>query len=175
MIYNQIIINHKEKLFTIDQKDNHISNVKIEFDKLYTKHFNTDRGPSNSIFPIFTKKRDNLTTNNILSLSHDRDKRHKSGRNHIFNQIFGFAPTVEFSVDGWIYRQPGRFISLLTQNSLGESNFQNTIQGEWLITHIDHTYAPYDPATNTTGVYRNYICCNKIYSYRGIYGDDIGD
>ena len=149
--------NIRHKQFNIDNKDNHIENVKTAFDKIYTQHFHGLNGKPKSIFPINDKKLKNEVVTNLYSTSNSRDYRLKLGRNTIFNKVVNFAPALSFKTQGVTSRICGRFFSIFG-GPAADTKFQDIIQGEWFITHLVHSFSP--------GKYQNTITGIKFHSFK---------
>lgn len=149
--------NIRDKQFNIDNKHNHIENVKTKFQELYCEHFHGQAGKPKAIFPVNDLKTNNHLVTNLMSNNNDRDYRLKLGRNTILSKAVGYAPSISFTVVGLTKRIPGRFISLLGAPSM-DTKFQDIIQGEWFITHLTHTFEP--------GKYTNAVTGVKFYSFK---------
>jgi hypothetical protein len=145
-----------KKLFSIDLTDSSIDSIQKKFQSMYINPMYGEP-PTNSI-PISPEKQQNLIYNPVFSVFETKSLRIKDGRNRVFQKMLGLSNGLTFNLEGFSIRRSGRFISLVNTGAFPETAFQNTIQGEWFITQVVHTFIG-----NT---YRNDVTCIKPYIYK---------
>ena len=147
--------NFGKKTFAIDLTENNITSIQREFQSMYIDKM-YGKSPTNTI-PMNEFKTKNRVFNALFSPQQSISQRKKEGRNRVLEKALAFSHGINFNLEGMTIRRAGRFISILNTGSYPETAFQNTLQGEWLITQVVHVF--------TGNVYRHDVTAVKPYTF----------
>ena len=143
------------KEFLVEQRFSNIEDTRVFFYENYIKPMGGHK--PYPIFPLNETKKKNAVINNTFSTYTDFYSKLKEGRNKTLSRALDFATGISFTTEGFPHRRPGRFVTIVNDNALKDSVYQNIINGEWFITECTHIFQQ-----NT---YVNNLICIKPYTF----------
>jgi hypothetical protein len=159
--------NNGDGQFNIDCRGNHIALIRKKFKELYVSPL-AGEAPT-PVFPIDEQKYLNHAVQHVYDSGSTQTNRLKSGVNKVLSKALAYMPGVEFSTDGWTFRQPGRFMLLLDPSAQPGSPFEKFFNGEWFITQVKHAFR------FQYGQYNQQIACIKPHSHSMVVKDNAED
>ena len=78
----------------------------------------------------------------------------------MFNSL-GLNTTIQFSVRGLTHRKSGHFISISKSTDYYDSEYESKLQGQWLLTKVEHRFTKDSYTNNIFGVKINKLIVDE--------------
>lgn len=140
-ISNHFLVNYnvKNKQFNI-QMDK-VEDARDHIKDKYIKD-NVMSKDQSIIFPINNLAKDGYNTTVDYTLNFTESSRKSEGRNKVIISALFKNLGISFRALGATLRQPGRFIGIILGRYNNEQDYDNRLEGQYLITEVTHEFEP---------------------------------
>ena len=159
------IYDFKQKQFHIRLEESDSQANREYLQKSVLSNTKTDGEPGTSIVLNNAKKENKIVTHTFTNKSSKAGEA-LAGRNPMLKGAVFHGNTIKFSCKGFPSRQAGRFISIDRDTGLADSEFDDKVLGNYLVTNVSHVI---DGES-----YTNEVVAVKPYTYKTHeYNEDI--
>lgn len=155
--------NLSDKTFSVDFENNNIENIKKFIDQNYTQKLKLLTKPE-TLLTLNKTKTEIRAVNNIYSFAPDEISRLADSRNLILMSALFLNTGLNFTAPGSLIRQSNTFISVNSQRTGTNDEFQSKVLGQWFVYKVVHQF--------TEAEYNNQITAVRLHANSSIKVSD---
>lgn len=140
---------YKNKKFVIKQQESNVESTYEHFKENYAEKLNFPNYENIPMFNVDNLRRYNRNIKHVFRSGYaSNNPLYSHGRNKLLFNSLGLNTAIQFSARGLTHRKSGHFISISKNSEYYDSDYEAKLQGQWLLTKVEHRFTK-NSYTNT--------------------------
>jgi hypothetical protein len=145
--------NFGDKEFVIKQRESNIESAYEHFKENYADKLNFADYQNSPLFNVDNLRRYNKNIKHVFKTGYSSNNpMYAIGRNKILFTSLGLNTTIQFMARGLTHRKSGHFIGISKKTDYYDSEYEAKLQGQWLLTKVEHRFTKNSYTNNMFGV-----------------------